>query len=148
MKYICLIFITILFIICMLFELQMLQQNVYNEKNKYFSFLMKDIKKNYNLYLLKFLFGLSLLIISYCVSNLAKLPPIASNLTISFFLSKEYNFKSSCKYADNFSSIFSGGSAQPKRMRKANERNKIFRIIQKYKKSPSLRMTIFCKLKE
>ena len=61
MKYICLIFITILFIICMLFELQMLQQNVYNEKNKYFSFLMKDIKKNYNLYLLKFLFGLSLL---------------------------------------------------------------------------------------
>ena len=61
MKYICLIFITILFIICMLFELQMLQQNVYNEKNKYFYFLMKDIKKNYNLYLLKFLFGLSLL---------------------------------------------------------------------------------------
>ena len=39
----------------------MLQQNSYNNKSKYFKFLLKDIKSNYNLYLLKYLFGLSLL---------------------------------------------------------------------------------------
>lgn len=61
MKIIGIILLTVLFIFSSLFDLQMLQQNSYNNKSKYFKFLLKDIKSNYNLYLLKYLFGLSLL---------------------------------------------------------------------------------------
>jgi len=56
------ILIDLLFLYTALYELQMLQQNSYNENNKFYKFLMEDIKKNYKTYLLKYLFGISLLL--------------------------------------------------------------------------------------
>ena len=52
----------LLFIYTALFELQMLQQNSYNEKGKFYHYIMDDIRKNYKVYLLKYLFAISLLL--------------------------------------------------------------------------------------
>ncbi|MBE6149021.1 MAG: UDP-N-acetylmuramoyl-tripeptide--D-alanyl-D-alanine ligase [Firmicutes bacterium] len=52
----------LLFIFTLLYELQMLQQNSYNENGKFYRFLINDIKKNYKIYLLKYLLGFVLLL--------------------------------------------------------------------------------------
>ncbi|MBQ6841217.1 MAG: UDP-N-acetylmuramoyl-tripeptide--D-alanyl-D-alanine ligase [Bacilli bacterium] len=56
------VLLDLLFIYTTMYELQMLQQNSYNENNKFYKFLMEDIKKNYKTYLLKYLFAISLLL--------------------------------------------------------------------------------------
>lgn len=56
------ILLDLLFLYTALYELQMLQQNSYNEKGKFYRFLIDDIKKNYKVYLLKYMFGVSLLL--------------------------------------------------------------------------------------
>ena len=59
------ILIDLLFLYSALYELQMLQQNSYNENSKFYKFLIGDINKNYKIYLLKYLFGVSLLLFKY-----------------------------------------------------------------------------------
>ena len=60
MKIMMLILLNILFLYTSMYDLQMLQQNSYNAKNRYYNFFVKDIRKNYKVYLLKFLFTVGL----------------------------------------------------------------------------------------
>ena len=46
MKYIMLILVTTFFVFESLFSIQMLQQNSYNEKNRFFLFILRYIKEN------------------------------------------------------------------------------------------------------
>lgn len=63
MKYfIMVVLLDVLFLYTSLYELQMLQQNSYNEKGKFYKYLLSDIKSNYKIYLLKYLFGIALLL--------------------------------------------------------------------------------------
>lgn len=62
MKYLMIILISIYLIFEGLFFLQMLQQNSYNDKNRFLVFVLKNIKENLNYYALKLLFGISFLL--------------------------------------------------------------------------------------
>ncbi len=64
MKYIMLILVTTFFVFESLFSIQMLQQNSYNEKNRFFLFILRYIKENLNYCALKLLFGISLVLFS------------------------------------------------------------------------------------
>ena len=64
MKYLMLLLVTAFFIFESLFFIQMLQQNSYNEKNRFFLFVLKNIKENLNYYALKLLFGISFILFS------------------------------------------------------------------------------------
>ena len=62
MKIVYIILPIILFIFSSLYELQMLQQNSYNDLNRFQKFLVEDTKKNWKSLLLKFFFFLYLVV--------------------------------------------------------------------------------------
>lgn len=62
MKYFMILLVIVLFAFESLFYIQMLQQNSYNEKNRFLKFTLKNIKENINYFALKLLFGISLIL--------------------------------------------------------------------------------------
>ena len=62
MKYFMIVLVIVLFAFESLFYIQMLQQNSYNEKNRFLKFTLKNIKENINYFALKLLFGISLIL--------------------------------------------------------------------------------------
>ena len=62
MKYFMILLVIVLFAFETLFYIQMLQQNSYNEKNRFLKFTLKNIKENINYFALKLLFGISLIL--------------------------------------------------------------------------------------
>ena len=62
MKYFMILLVIVLFAFESLFYIQMLQQNSYNEKNRFLNFTLKNIKENINYFALKLLFGISLIL--------------------------------------------------------------------------------------
>lgn len=79
MKLVLFLILDLLFIFTSLYDLQMLQQNGYNNKNKYKNFLKKDYKNYSSVYLLKYLYAVTIILFE-------KLNLITIVLTIMVFI--------------------------------------------------------------
>ena len=94
------LFLDLLFLFTALFELQMLQQNSYNENDKFNKFIVNYIKNNYQIYLLKVLFGICLLLFTnFSLPLMAFYIIIMLLLLLSAFVNyKKYNDKLPLKF--------------------------------------------------
>lgn len=78
MKFILLLLIDMLFLLNSFYDLQMLQQNGYNNKHKYKLFLKNDYKNNSSVYLLKYLYAITMI----CFDNLSLIIIILSFMVL------------------------------------------------------------------
>ncbi|MBR4230570.1 MAG: UDP-N-acetylmuramoyl-tripeptide--D-alanyl-D-alanine ligase [Bacilli bacterium] len=98
-----------LFIISSLFELLMLQQNSYNENKSFAKFMASFVKKEYQVYFLKFLFGICLILFTDFSNILTVFYfVICSILLLKAYLDfRKYNDKLPLKYTKRMIRIMS-----------------------------------------